>query len=50
MSKTRDRADAWMSEWIYGVENFHADKGKAGWDRPVKLSSMKHDHPITTIR
>ena len=43
-SKTREGIVSWMDEWIYGLKNFEAYKGKVGLERLARVQQMEFDN------
>jgi glutaconate CoA-transferase, subunit A len=43
-SKTREGIVSWMDEWIYGLKNFDAYKGKVGLERLARVQQMEFDN------
>jgi glutaconate CoA-transferase subunit A len=43
-SKTREGIVSWMDEWIFGLKNFEAYKGKVGLERLARVQQMEFDN------
>ena len=43
-SKTREGIVSWMEEWIHGLKNFDAYKGKVGLERLARVQQMEFDN------